>query len=56
MKQETEEKREQMLQEKLAAQLCLNNNAFALIIRDEKDRELAIPREQVSKTKLAVIF
>lgn len=25
----------QMLQEKLAAQLCLNNNAFALIIRDE---------------------
>ena len=28
----------------------------SLIIRDEKDRELAIPREQVSKTKLAVIF
>lgn len=25
----------QMLQEKLAAQLCLNNNAFALIIRDD---------------------
>lgn len=31
----------QMLQEKLATQLCINNNAFALIIRDEND----LPRE-----------
>lgn len=31
----------QMLQEKLATQLCLNNNAFALIVRDEN----GYPRE-----------
>lgn len=28
----------QMLQEKLATQLCLNNNAFALVVRDENGK------------------
>ena len=32
----------QKLQEKLATQLCLNNNAFALIVRNEEDYPTAI--------------
>ena len=32
----------QMFQEKLAAQLCLNNNAFALIVRDENGRAMQL--------------
>ena len=32
----------QMLQEKLATQLCLNNNAFAVIIRDDNGSPVAI--------------
>lgn len=44
----------QLLQEKLAAQLVLNNNAFAVILRDENGLPNAIFRSQPCRQTLSM--